>query len=60
MYKATMPEGMQEASYCYKNSSIYFNSHISNEDFIIGLIGQNHKCKAIDRYFNVFIKNFDK
>lgn len=32
MYKATMPEGMQEASYCYKNSSIYFNSHISNED----------------------------
>ena len=32
MYKAQMPEGMQEASYCYKNSSIYFNSHISNED----------------------------
>ena len=31
MYKATMPESMQEASYCYKNSSIYFNSHISNE-----------------------------
>ena len=32
MYKATMPEGMQEASYCYKNSSIYFNANISNED----------------------------
>ena len=32
MYKATMPEGMQEASYCYKNSSIYFNSNIANED----------------------------
>lgn len=32
MYKATMPEGMAEANYCYKNSSIYFNSHISDED----------------------------
>lgn len=32
MYKATMPEGMAEANYCYKNSSIYFNSHIPNED----------------------------
>ena len=32
MYKADMPEGMQEASYCYKNSSIYFNSNISDED----------------------------
>ena len=32
MYKAQMPEGMQEASYCYKNSSIYFNSNIANED----------------------------
>ena len=32
MYKAQMPEGMQEASYCYKNSSIYFNYNISNED----------------------------
>ena len=32
MYKANMPEGMQEASYCYENSSIYFNSNIANED----------------------------
>ena len=32
MYKARMPEGMQEASYCYKNSSIYFNFNIANED----------------------------
>lgn len=32
MYKADMPEGMAEANYCYKNSSIYFNSHISDED----------------------------
>ena len=32
MYKAEMPEGMAEANYCYKNSSIYFNSHIANED----------------------------
>ena len=32
MYKADMPEGMAEANYCYKNSSIYFNSHIANED----------------------------
>ena len=32
MYKAKMPEGMAEANYCYKNSSIYFNSHIANED----------------------------
>lgn len=32
MYKAQMPEGMAEANYCYDNSSIYFNSHISNED----------------------------
>ncbi len=32
MYKAQMPEGMQEASYCYQNSSIYFNSNIANED----------------------------
>ena len=32
MYKANMPEGMAEANYCYKNSSIYFNSHIANED----------------------------
>lgn len=32
MYKANMPEGMAEANYCYRNSSIYFNSHIQNED----------------------------
>ena len=32
MYKAQMPEGMAEANYCYKNSSIYFNLHISDED----------------------------
>ena len=32
MYKASMPEGMSEANYFYKNSSIYFNEHIQNED----------------------------
>lgn len=32
MYKAKMPEGMAEANYFYKNSSIYFNEHIANED----------------------------
>ena len=32
MYKANMPEGMSEANYFYKNSSIYFNSHIQDED----------------------------
>ena len=32
MYIAKMPEGMAEANYFYKNSSIYFNSHISSED----------------------------
>lgn len=32
MYKANMPEGIAEANYFYKNSSIYFNSHIQNED----------------------------
>lgn len=31
-YKAKMPPGMQEAFYCYKNSSIYFNNEINNED----------------------------
>ena len=31
-YKTKMPPGMQEAFYCYKNSSIYFNNKISNED----------------------------
>lgn len=32
MYKAKMPEGIAEACYCHKNTSIYFNSNISNED----------------------------
>ena len=32
MYKAKMPEGMAEANYFYKNASIYFNEHISDED----------------------------
>ena len=32
MYKAKMPEGMAEANYFYKNSSIYFNEHIPDED----------------------------
>ena len=32
MYKAKMPEGMAEANYFYKNSSIYFNEHIQDED----------------------------
>lgn len=32
MYKAKMPEGMSEANYFYKNSSIYFNCNIPNED----------------------------
>lgn len=32
MYKAEMPDGMAEANYFYKNSSIYFNNHISDED----------------------------
>lgn len=32
MYIAKMPEGMAEANYFYKNSSIYFNEHISDED----------------------------
>lgn len=32
MYIATMPEGMAEANYFYKNSSIYFNSHINDDD----------------------------
>ena len=41
MYIAKMPEGMSEASYFYKNSSIYFNENIKNknlEDFAI------HEC----------------
>ena len=41
MYRAKMPEGMSEANYFYRNSSIYFNEHISEEkleDFAI------HEC----------------
>ena len=32
MYKAKMIEGMAEANYFYKNTSIYFNEHIDNSD----------------------------
>ena len=32
MYKTKMPEGMAEANYYYKNTSIYFNEHIPEED----------------------------
>lgn len=32
MYLANMPEGMAEANYFYKNSSIYFNSHLDYDD----------------------------
>lgn len=32
MYMATMPSGLAEANYFYKNSSIYFNSNISSAD----------------------------
>lgn len=32
MYIAKMPEGMSEANYFYKNSSIYFNEHIDDND----------------------------
>lgn len=32
MYIAKMPEGMAEANYFYKNSSIYFNERIDDED----------------------------
>ena len=32
MYKASMPDGMAEANYFYKNTSIYFNEHIDDED----------------------------
>ena len=32
MYRATMPEGMAEAYYFYKNTSIYFNEKIAFED----------------------------
>lgn len=32
MYKAKMQNGMAEANYFYKNTSIYFNEHILDED----------------------------
>ena len=32
MYRAKMPEGMAEANYFYKNTSIYFNEHIPDDD----------------------------
>jgi len=32
MYKASMPDGMAEANYFYKNSSIYYNQNIPDED----------------------------
>jgi len=32
MYRAKMPDGMAEANYFYKNTSIYFNEHIAYED----------------------------
>ena len=32
MYRATMPDGMAEANYFYKNTSIYFNAKIAYED----------------------------
>jgi len=32
MYTASMPDGMAEANYFYKNSSIYFNNKIDFED----------------------------
>lgn len=32
MYRANMPDGIAEACYFYKNTSIYFNSNISNDD----------------------------
>ena len=32
MYRAKVPNGMSEANYFYKNSSIYFNREIPNED----------------------------
>lgn len=41
MYRAKMPEGMAEANYFYKNSSIYFNEHISNADLVEFAI---HEC----------------
>ena len=32
MYRAKMPEGLAEANYFYKNTSIYFNEHIPDDD----------------------------
>jgi len=32
MYRATMPQGMAEANYFYKNTSIYFNNKVADED----------------------------
>lgn len=32
MYRAEMPEGMAEANYFYKNTSIYFNEKVAIED----------------------------
>lgn len=32
MYIAQMPEGMAEANYFYKNSSIYYNEHLNFDD----------------------------
>lgn len=32
MYKAEIPEGMAEAKYFYKNTSVYFNEQIPNEE----------------------------
>ena len=32
MYTASMPDGMAEANYFYKNSSVYFNNRIDLED----------------------------
>ena len=65
MYKATMPDGTLEASYCYKNSSIYFNSYIQEEDleefaiheclhFLQEVKDKNNKIKkmGLSTYYN--------
>lgn len=66
MYRAQMPEGMAEANYCYKNSSIYFNSHISDEDleefaiheclhFLQEIKDENNRIKRMGlSYYNKF------
>lgn len=41
MYRATMPEGMSEANYFYKNTSIYFNNHIDDGDLVEFAV---HEC----------------